>query len=98
MMCPDGATKLLTGEAVFPASGFSQGFSQQTSIALQQHPEVGRVWLLGCAVYHDGDKTVHHTWFWLRSTHPDGTGWIVKSPTFRYMPIVGFESWGEEVD
>ncbi|MGB9456996.1 MAG: hypothetical protein WCB12_13190 [Bryobacteraceae bacterium] len=100
MLCPVGLTVQHLGEVIFPSpnSEYIQGFSQQTSVDLKQHSEIGRVWLLGCIVYHDHDQGLHHTWFWLRSTHPDNAQWITDSRVFRHMPILGFESWGEEAD
>lgn len=98
MTCPEGLTIQRKGEVAFPGSGFIQGFSQQTSVELRYCPEVGRVWLLGCIVYDDAHQRIHHTWFWLRSNHPDNVQWIIDRPSFRHMPIDGFESWGEEVD
>jgi hypothetical protein len=84
---------------IFPSSDRVDGFSQQTSLPLTTHPEVGRVWIVGCIVYHDAEHQTHHTKFWLRSSHPDNSQWIVvNNGEFRYMPITGFESWGEEAD
>jgi hypothetical protein len=96
--CPAGPTMQHQGEVVFPGNSYLQGFSQQTSVQLRYHPEIGRVWLLGCIVYHDREQTLHHTWFWLRSAHPDVAAWIQLRPNFRYMPIIGFEPWGQEAD
>jgi hypothetical protein len=54
MTCPEGLTIQHRGEIVFPGSGYVQGFNHQTSVAIVQHPEIGRIWLLGCVVYHTG--------------------------------------------
>jgi hypothetical protein len=101
MMCPDEDVKLHHGEVIFPSSGVISGFNTQTGRygPPRDITEVRRIWLLGCISYHDAEgKVIHHTRFWLRSNFPDNTAWIQLTPDFRYMPIVSFESWGEEAD
>jgi hypothetical protein len=100
VFCVDGPTKLHEGEVIFPDSGVNFGFNQQIArlIPGKNITEVNRVWLTGCISYVDGAQQLHHTRFWLRSAHPDNAQWIVLTNGFRYMPINGFESWGEESD
>jgi hypothetical protein len=99
-LCPDRDAELGIGELVYPGTEFVGGFSVQTAFDKASHPELARIWLLGCISYQDGDHHLHHTRFWLRSTHPDNSQWIEErtNPPFRHMPITGFESWGEEAD
>ena len=98
--CRTTAADISHGEVIFPGAPVRAGFRiQPASIyLLKSTPELRRIWLLGCISYRDGDRKIHNTKFWLRSTFPDGTAWIQLTPTFRYMPILGFESWGEEAN
>lgn len=101
MMCADGPTKLHQGEIIFPGSGVNFGFDQQMGRVIpgKKITEVDRVWLTGCISYLDEGEKLHHTRFWLRSAHPDNAQWIsLANADFRYMPITGFESWGEVTD
>jgi hypothetical protein len=102
MICPDGSAKSHEGEVVFPGSQVTFGFNMQMArmIPGTYIREVNRVWLVGCISYLDASDTkIHHTRFWLRSAHPDNAEWIkLPGKDFRYMPITGFESWGEEAD
>jgi hypothetical protein len=102
VICPDGYTKLGRGEVLFPGGpGINEGFSVTLSRTIpgKKISEVGRIWVVGCISYHDGTSTVlHHTRFWFRSAHADDANWIIFSHEFRYMPITGFESWGEQAD
>jgi hypothetical protein len=88
------------GEVIFPGSSVRAGFHIQPASVylLKSTRELRRIWLLGCISYRDGDRKIHNTKFWLRCTFSDGTAWITLTPDFRYMPILGFESWGEEAN
>ena len=88
------------GEIVFPGRGFTSPFSSDLNWGWRGNSvEVGRLWLLVCISYRDGRaEKSHHTKIWLRSAHPINAQWIAINSTSRYMPITGFESWGEETD
>ncbi|MBI2819672.1 MAG: hypothetical protein HYX73_06815, partial [Acidobacteria bacterium] len=88
------------GEVLFPNSEISVPFHSEsiTVVPGKTITEVRRIWVLGCISYHDAVQQIHHTKFWLRSTFPENAAWIDMTPGFRYMPIISFESWGEEAD
>ena len=101
--CFDYDTRQRKGEVIFPGSGVNQGFTQlvgtTTTIPGKRITEVSHIWLLGCISYNDAESKIHHTKFWLRSVFPPNASWItIDNGVFRYMPILGFESWGEEAD
>lgn len=100
ILCSDQEQVLPGGEVVFPSRGFTHPFFNDMTWGWKgRNVEVPRVWLLVCVSYYDGRrKESHHTWIWLRSTHPLNAQWIILNPSSRYMPITGFESWGEEAD
>jgi hypothetical protein len=99
MRCPDRDAKQDLGEVIFPGAEVINGFGQDTSFD-KSFTEVGRVWILGCVSYQDGTGALRHTRFWFRSVHPDNAQWIKEKigRPFKYMPITGFESWGQETD
>jgi hypothetical protein len=99
-MCPDQETFLPGGEVVFPTREFTHAFVNDLSWGWKgRNVEVRSVWLAVCISYFDGrQKQPHHTWIWLRSVHPLKARWIILNPTTRYMPVTGFESWGEEAN
>lgn len=98
--CSDEETFVQGGEVVFPDRGFIHPFSNDMAWGWKgQSVEVSRVWLLVCVSYYDGrQKQPHHTRIWLRSTHPLNAQSIALNANSRYMPITGFESWGQEAD
>jgi hypothetical protein len=98
--CHTANTKMSSGEVIFPGSGVNSGFDIQATKLIPGKPitEMRRVWLVGCISYFDSEERVHSTKFWLRSNFPDNTPWIQLTPDFRYMPILSFESWGEEAN
>lgn len=100
VLCPLGSAQNHSGEVVFPGNSIRAAFSAEAPrIMSVPITEVPRVWLIGCISYRIGsDKFVHHTRFWLRSIHPLNPPWIQLSSGFRYLPVTGFELWGEESD
>jgi hypothetical protein len=97
--CNDDETRKRNGEVVFPDGVVAIGINEEQNLArMQIGPDIPHVWLLGCISYFDTtDTKMHHTRFWQRSYFPLGSEWIAVGQ-YRYMPIAGFESWGEKTD
>jgi hypothetical protein len=97
--CPDWATNSGEGDVLFQGGpGTLVPFEAGAQVFKGNITEIRRIWLLGCISYQDAVGQLHRTRFWLRSTFPEGSPWIASGDGHRYMPIAGFESWGQESD
>jgi hypothetical protein len=89
-----------SGNVIFPGTQIVEHGDQYQTQVPAGIVAIQRIWVIGCIVYQDAARQVHHTKFWFRSTYADISKPLnaLANHPLTYLPITGFELWDAEAD